>query len=356
MGNLEKTGTAGDFLQMKSCALSGKELSIGYRHGSRGKTIVAENLDLSLFHGEVVCLVGPNGAGKSTLLRTLTGLQPPLSGNITIDDIDILKLDIKARARKIGVVLTERVNAGVLPAFDLVALGRHPHTDWAGRLSEKDITAINRALQSVGAGDLRNRNVNELSDGERQKVLIARALAQEPAIIVLDEPTAFLDLPRRVEILGLLKRLTRSTDRAILLSTHDLDLAIRAADRMWLMDNGGSISSGAPEDLILRGELERVFASEGVSFDREQGSFHLAAEIKGYIRLEGEGYTAEWTRRALRREGIDVSKEGPSVVLVKTSPDGVTWTFDDGCKAIQCDSIYNTIMTVRDHLSEKNAH
>ena len=340
---------------MNECALQGEALSIGYLHGSRGKTVVAENLDLKLYSGEVVCLVGPNGAGKSTLLKSLTGLQPALSGRVTIDGTDILKLDIKARARNIGVVLTERVNAGVLPAFDLVALGRHPHTDWTGRLSEKDILAINWALDSVGAADLRDRNVNELSDGERQKIMIARALAQEPAIIVLDEPTAFLDLPRRVEILGLLKRLTRSTDRAILLSTHDLDLAIRAADRMWLMDSGGAIRSGAPEDLILRGELESVFAGDGVSFDREHGSFHLTADTKGYIRLEGEGYAAVWTRRALRREGIDVSNEGRSVVRVISHPVGFSWIVDNGNEIIKCASIYETIKTVREHLPTGSA-
>lgn len=335
---------------MNGCALQGEGLSIGYLHGTRGKTVIAENLDLKLFHGEVVCLVGPNGAGKSTLLRSLTGLQTPLSGKVTIDGTDILELDIKARARKISVVLTERVNAGILPVFDLVALGRHPHTDWTGHLSDKDLSAINRALISVGAADLRDRNVNELSDGERQKIMIARALAQEPAIIVLDEPTAFLDLPRRVEILGLLKKLTRSTNRAILLSTHDLDLAIRAADRIWLMDSAGAIHSGAPEDLVLGGELETVFAGEGVSFEREHGSFHLAAVTSGYIRLEGEGHAAAWTQRALRREGIDVSKEGRSVVRVNTLPEGFSWSVDDGNKTVNCPSIYEMIKTVRRQL------
>ena len=334
---------------MSRCALQGEELSIGYLHGTRGKTVVAENLDLELYRGEVVCLVGPNGVGKSTLLRTLTGLQPALSGAVTINGDDIQNLGIRERARSIGVVLTERVNAGVLPAFDLVALGRHPHTDWTGRLTHDDIEAIKWALDSVGAADLRDRNVNELSDGERQKIMIARALAQEPAIIVLDEPTAFLDLPRRVEILGLLKKLTRTTDRAILLSTHDLDLAIRAADTMWLMDSTGTIRSGAPEDLILRGELETVFAGDGVSFDREHGSFHLTTEIKGYIRLEGEDYAAVWTRRALRREGIDVSEESRFVVRISACSGGFYWNLDSGDTIVQCNSIYDLITRLREY-------
>lgn len=334
---------------MSRSALQANDLSIGYLHGARGRTLIAEKLDLNLFSGEVVCLVGPNGAGKSTLLRTLTGLQPPLSGSVSIHGEDILKLDIKARARSIGVVLTERVNAGILPAFDLVALGRHPHTDWTGRLSSTDVEAVNRAMESVGAADLRDRNVNELSDGERQKIMIARALAQEPAIIILDEPTAFLDLPRRVEILGLLKRLTRTTNRAILLSTHDLDLAIRAADRMWLMDGNGKIRSGAPEDLILNGELESVFAGDEVSFDREHGSFHLTAVTKGYIRLEGDGFGAVWTRRALRREGIDVSPNGVPVVRVNALSDGLSWSLEDDSGTRYFNTIYDLTTTLRDY-------
>ena len=340
---------------MNGCALQGEALTIGYLHGSRGKTIVAQNLDLMLDRGEIVCLVGPNGVGKSTLLRTLTALQPSLSGSVKIEGTDIHKLDIRSRARKIGVVLTERINVGILPAFDLVALGRHPHTGWAGRLSENDISAIDWAIRSVGALELRMRNVNELSDGERQKIMIARALAQEPAIVVLDEPTAFLDLPRRVEILGLLKRLTRSTNRAILLSTHDLDLAIRAADKLWLMTSDGSIESGAPEDLILNGKLESAFAGEGVSFDRDHGSFHLAEKTLYHIRFAGEGRAAAWTKRALRREGIGVSKKAEFMVRVNRTREDSVWTFENGTRAITCSSIYDTIRIVREQLTARKA-
>ncbi len=330
-------------------ALFAEHLVIGYQHGDRGRTVVAENLNLRLDHGEIVCLVGPNGAGKSTLLRTLTALQPSLAGTITVEGIDILRLDIRARARKIGVVLTERVNVGILRAFDLVSLGRHPHTNWSGRLTEKDIEAINWAIEAVGAVELSSRNVNELSDGERQKILIARALAQEPAIVVLDEPTAFLDLPRRVEILGLLKKLTRSTNRAILLSTHDLDLAIRASDKMWLMDGNGVIHSGAPEDLVLDGQLEAAFTGKGVAFDRDHGSFHLSERTSYYVRLEGEGSAATWTERALRREGIGISEDGRYRITVRHSTEGVRWIFGNETNAITCTSIYELIKTISSH-------
>ena len=329
-------------------ALSCAGLSIGYRQNAKLTTVVAKNLDLDLFHGEVVCLVGPNGAGKSTLLRTLTGLQHPIEGVVYVDGKDLKTLDIKARARRIGVVLTERINVGILPAFDLVSLGRHPHTDWTGRLTDEDISVVEWALEAVGASELSNRNVNELSDGELQKIMIARALAQEPTIIVLDEPTAFLDLPRRVEVMGLLKRLARSTDRAVLLSTHDLDLAIRASDRMWLMDSAGTVQSGAPEDLILQGGLEQVFASEGVAFDDEHGSFHLVSDTRGYVGLEGVGPAATWTRRALRRAGFEIgtSSLASCMVTVHHDDDGTTWRVAVDDKIDQCVSIFELIQII----------
>lgn len=334
---------------MSKRALSGRMLSIGYHGARRSQTVVGTDLNLDLNHGEVVCLVGPNGAGKSTLLRTLTGLQPALAGRVEVDGMDIHELGIKLRARRIGVVLTERVNVGILPVFDLVALGRHPHTDWAGRCGPEDVEVIEWALSAVGAVDLRTRSFNELSDGERQKVMIARALAQEPTIIVLDEPTAFLDLPRRVEIIGLLKKLSRTTDRAILMSTHDLDLAIRAADRMWLMSSEGVVHVGAPEDLVLRGALETVFAGEGVVFDREHGSFHLSAETQGYVELIGSGQAADWTARALRREGYDVTDDsGRSVCRVRViGRDGrPRWEVARGDDTTMCDSIYDVVVAV----------
>jgi iron complex transport system ATP-binding protein len=295
-------------------ALQTEALSIGYPQRKPSQPVViAKDLSLELDFGEVVCLVGPNGAGKSTLLRTLSGLQTPLSGRTLIGGSDVRHLDLAARARTIAVVLTERASVGLLSAADLVALGRHPHTDWAGRMMERDREVVDWALESVGASDFRNRAVHELSDGERQKVMIARALAQEPSTIILDEPTAYLDIPRRVEIIGLLKDLTRSTNRAVLLSTHDLDLAIRAADRLWLMSSRGSVHSGAPEDLVLSGELESVFQAEGVRFDPAHGSFHVAAEPRGRVHLSAPDLVESdiglvWTRRALRRAGFDVAE------------------------------------------------
>lgn len=291
-------------------------LTIGYGKpkrnncsGERRPTcIVASGLNLHLKAGEMVCLLGPNGAGKSTLMRTLAGMQPPLDGAVKIAGQDVRIMTPSQLARLLAIVLTERIDVGNLCAYDLAALGRHPYTDWAGRLREGDHAVVERALRAVQAWPLRRRPVNELSDGERQKVMIARALAQEPAILLLDEPTAFLDLPRRVEIMAMLHNLTRTTGCAILLSTHDLDLALRNADRLWLLEAGGVIHTGAPEELVLNGAFAAAFRREGVEFDAGQGVFRLQRTHRGTAVVHGEGVHAYWTMRALERIGFETQR------------------------------------------------
>jgi iron complex transport system ATP-binding protein len=253
-------------------------------------------------------LIGPNGAGKSTLLRTLAAMQAPISGQVLLDGHDVRYLSSIKRARLLSVVLTQRVDVGILSAYSLVTLGRYPYTDWSGALSEHDEQIVQWAIESVGATKLAHRNIGELSDGERQKVMIARALAQEPALMLLDEPTAFLDLPRRVEIMQVLRHLAHDTGRAILLSTHDLDLALRSADRIWLLPENSPMQTGAPEDLILSGAFETAFHSQGVTFDRESGAFRIHTEHKTEIALAGDGVYGIWTRRALERAGFIVKQ------------------------------------------------
>ena len=287
-----------------------EDLSIGYRRARRDPVVIASDLSFSLRPGELVCLLGPNGAGKSTLMRTLARLQPPLSGQIWLDDRPLDSLRPGQLARRLSIVLTDRVDVGAMSGYGLVSLGRHPYTGWTGTLEEQDQQIVHWALQAVRAKDLADRLTIEMSDGERQKVLIARALAQQPRVMLLDEPTAFLDLPRRVEVMDLLRQLASENGQAILLSTHDLDLALRNADRLWLLSADGELFDGAPEDLILNGAFERVFSAEGVTFDRERGSFHTRQEASGRLRLEGDGVAAFWTRRALERIGYSVAKEG----------------------------------------------
>lgn len=277
-------------------------LTIGYQPKRRPEKVVAAGLDLHLQPGTLVCLLGPNGAGKSTLMRTLAGMQNPLSGEVLLDGASLAALSPQTLAKKLSIVLTERVDAGLLSAYALVALGRYPYTDWRGRLTAQDEAIVQQAIEAVSVTELAARPVLELSDGERQKVMIARALAQEPQVMLLDEPTAYLDLPRRVEIMQILRRLAHDSQRAILLSTHDLDLALRSADVIWLMANG-RIHIGAPEDLVLSGEFAQAFASEGVVFDVASGSFRIAQGHKGEVDVLGSGLPATWTVRALERSG-----------------------------------------------------
>ncbi|MCS6773884.1 MAG: ABC transporter ATP-binding protein [Anaerolineae bacterium] len=243
-------------------AICAHDLTTGYRQGSHVR-VVHRGLELVLPRGKLTALLGPNGAGKSTLMRTLSGLQPALSGTVWVDGVPLRALSPQAIARRIAVVLTDRVDVGYMTAYALAALGRHPYTRWDGRLTPEDEQIVQEAMYAAGCAGLAARMVAELSDGERQRVMIARALAQQTPIIFLDEPTAFLDLPRRVEIMYLLRNLAHQTGRALLLSTHDLELALRFADLLWLMGGDGTFVTGTPTELLQRGELLRVFSAEG---------------------------------------------------------------------------------------------
>ncbi len=344
---------------MNDPVLRTQELTIGYTLRKGGRKIVSEGLSLSLIPGEVVCLIGPNGAGKSTLLRTLTGLQPPLSGNVCINNREISTLTSFELARSVSIVLTERVNVGMLSVSALVSLGRHPYTDWTGKLSPKDVEVINWAIQAVGAKELVSRNVNELSDGERQKVMIARALAQQPQTIILDEPTAFLDLPRRVEMMSLLRQLSRDTGTAILLSTHDLELALRTADRLWLLPVGEKIQVGAPEDLVLSGALEHVFRNDGVEFDKQHGSFIISRQQHEHVTLWGNGFHALWTQKALEREGFMVNKNrrhSSIQVQIEKTNGSPSWQLNMQNEATHHATIYDLITMLRKTLNHRHSN
>ncbi|SES70249.1 iron complex transport system ATP-binding protein [Methanococcoides vulcani] len=282
-------------------------LSTGYISGKQKPTIISSGLDIQLNEGELVCLVGPNGAGKSTLLRTLIGLQPPVAGDVFLKGKNIADLTTSEKSRLLSIVMTSPVSAGHLTAYDVAALGRYPYTGWSGSLSKEDRFMVSSSLDAVGATNLSHRFIHELSDGEKQKVMIARGLAQDPSLLILDEPTAFLDLPHRVEVMRILRSLSRHPGRAVLLSTHDLDLAIRSADRLWLIDGNNNFISGAPEDLVLRGVFGSAFDVKGVHFDREKGVFVISPEEKGHACLSGaKGMEHMWTTRALERAGYKI--------------------------------------------------
>lgn len=304
---------------MKTPLLSTRNLQIGYTNGKPAHKVVASNLNLELTQNEFVCLVGPNGAGKSTLLRTLTGLLPALDGEVLLAGRKLAQYSRKELANEISVVLTSPIEVGAMTVNELVAMGRFPFTGLFDRMGEHDWKVVRRALEMVGLLGFEERVVHKLSDGERQKVMIARALAQEPRILVLDEPTAYLDLPGRVSVMNLLHELSTDHGQTVLTSTHDLDLAMRGADRLWLMSPGGMIISGAPEDLVLSGDFQRVFARDRITYDVMNGHFLVAGNNEGEICLQAEGEARVWTERALQRVGYSVIEDNANRTGMRVS-------------------------------------
>lgn len=257
-------------------------LTTGYKR-SKGEKTVTRGLTASLYAGELSVLLGPNGAGKSTLLRTLAGFQKPLSGEIQVCGKYLKNYRGKELSKLVSVVLTERPLLENMDVETLVGLGRAPYTDFFGRLKGEDVKAVNRAIELTGIEGLRHSYVHRLSDGERQKVMIAKALAQETPIILLDEPTAFLDYPSKVEIMHLLYSLAHRIDKTIFISTHDLDMALQLSDRIWLMDKELGVKTGTHRELVDSGDLERYFVRPGIRFNREEGLFKIDSELK-YIK------------------------------------------------------------------------
>lgn len=287
-------------------ALRTRELAVGYRT-RRVRRAVLERVNLQVHSGELVCLLGPNGIGKSTLLRTMARMQPPLGGAVEIGGIDLQTVTPSDLARRVGVVLTERVGVEALPARRVVELGRYPHSGWFGRLTDRDRAVVAWAIDAVGAPHLAARDFSRLSDGERQRVMIARALAQEPVLLVLDEPTAFLDVPSRVELMGLLRQLTREGRLAVVVSTHDLELALRTADVVWLVMPGGEIVTGAPEDVVVSGGIAQAFEGRQIRFHSEERSFRLLTGDRGTAVVSGRGLRAAMACAVLEREGYTVA-------------------------------------------------
>lgn len=251
---------------MKQPTIQIESLSTGYRN-KKNVTVVAHDINATIQGGELTCLLGPNGAGKSTLLRTLSAFLPPVKGDITIMGRNLRDYTDKELAKTIGVVLTEKTDLRNMSVYDLIGLGRSPYTGFWGTLHEDDRRVVDEAIEMVGIGPLRDRMIQTLSDGERQKVMIAKALAQQTPVIFLDEPTAFLDFPSKVEIMQLLHVLSRTTGKTIFLSTHDLELALQIADTIWLLDRDKGVVIGAPDKLAKDGSLNSFFAQRDIKFD-----------------------------------------------------------------------------------------
>jgi iron complex transport system ATP-binding protein len=293
-------------------ALQTRDLAVGYRK----QPPVLSNINIQIAPGEVVALLGANGIGKSTLMRTLARMQPSLSGSVEINGTDIQRLSQYELARHVAVVLTERVAVGAMPAYQMVELGRYPHVNWSGLLSDKDRDIVRNSIAAVGAQHLAHRDLNELSDGERQRIMIARALAQQPSVLLLDEPAAFLDVSARVETVAMLRQLARAEGVAVLLSSHDLELSLRTADTIWLLDSHLRMHVGAPEDLLADGSIGAAFSGPGVTFSSRERSFKILRSPHGTATITGD--TADLARTVLEREGFEITSAAKAILTVKT--------------------------------------
>ncbi len=302
-----------------------EDLSTGYSSGSGQPRVVSAPFSVVLRRGELTCLLGPNGAGKSTLMRTLTAFQPPLAGRVMIDGRDLSSFDSSELSKLIGVVLTDRLQLGATKVGDLVALGRAPYTGFWGRLSAADHRMASDAMARVGISDLSERLVADLSDGEMQKVMIAKVLSQQTPVIFLDEPTAFLDYPSKVEIMQLLRSLARDEGKTVFMSTHDLELAFQVADTLWLIDKRLGVTTGTPEDLAMAGAPERYFCRDGVRFDATSGEFRIDMECRNKVAIDGSGRWRPLVERALWRNGYfpAVSGEEVSATVKVEDSDGI---------------------------------
>lgn len=308
--------------------LSTLQLSIGYP----GPTdhVLLKDLNLSLLPGQLVCFMGPNGIGKSTLIRTLIGAQPPLAGQVK-----------GAGNKNIAVVLTDKVSTGNMTVRDLVSYGRYPYLDWSISMKQEDVNKIDASVSQVRIGHLMDKPLYALSDGQLQMVMIARALAQDTPVLLLDEPTAHLDLNNRLEIMKLLRGLAKDANKAILVSTHELDLALQTADLIWLATAQKSIRMGIPEDLVLDGTFDEVFQFKG--FDLKTGKVQQEPYRKVGVQLTGEGHAYLWTKNALERNGYFIENNSAITVEVAGSTP-IRWDLKKEESKSQCSTLQELLI------------
>ena len=314
-----------------SISIELKNLTTGYKVKG-GEKVIAQGLTASLNSSEMICLLGPNGAGKSTLLRTLAAFQPALVGTVEVMGQNIKKYQSKDFARLMSVVPSDNSDIKNMTPEEVVAMGRSPYTGLS--------------LGWVGIEELAPRKMQTLSDGERQKVMIAKAIAQETPIILLDEPTAYLDYPSKIAMMLLLHRLAKALKKTIFMSTHDLEHALQVADQVWLIDHEKGLTTGMPEDLSIDGSIERYFAKENMMFDRESCTFSIEYETARDIIVEGKEDTLEYRLccKALLRNGMKpVSKTEESNastdVTLKIPGDGTYRLIEKGRETVKVEKM-----------------
>jgi iron complex transport system ATP-binding protein len=296
-----------------------KGLSIGYRERSSASIVVKSDISVHALGGEMVALIGGNGIGKSTLLKTIAGFQSALAGELLVRGRPVSDFAAVELALEMSFVSTEIVRVANLTVREMVGLGRFPYTNWFGQLTDNDQIIIEKAIHQVGLSGYEDRLINRISDGERQRTMIARALAQETKIMVLDEPTAYLDIANKYEIVRILHQLARDEGKCIIFSTHDLNTALTMSDRIWLMLED-KVVQGIPEEVTYGGYLDVLFPNnQQLHFDTEKGDFRIKRESKGEVQLSAAGSELILAQKALERLGFEVVSPSPSL-LVSQSP------------------------------------
>jgi len=296
--------------------LTTHDMAVGYGQGNK-RTILLSDLNLRLEQGTLVALLGKNGAGKSTLLRALTCDSQPINGSVEIDGKPSDEISKRDLSRLIALVATERIMGGAFTIRELVALGRQPHTGFLGRLSRHDDEVVRQSLEAVGIAHKAEQHVAQLSDGERQKAMIAKALAQETPIIVLDEPTAFLDVASRIETMKLLHSLAREQNKAVLLSSHDISQSLLLADELWVITQDREVVTGSTEQVVMSGAMDRVFDNSSILFNNDLCDYESKLPTTASVMLECDDSKLEHcVANALLRNGIDTSHGGDVMVKV----------------------------------------
>jgi iron complex transport system ATP-binding protein len=301
------------------------DLNIGYKPKDKSQAILS-SICLQAMENDLIAVIGRNGIGKTTLLKTLAGIITPLQGQVEMYSREITLIHRKELARMISYVSTELVNSPNMTVYDLVALGRHPYTGWYGQIEAKDKEVIHRAIALMHLDQLSGKSLAEISDGERQRALIARALAQDTGIIIMDEPAAFLDVVNRYEVMLMLRKICRAENKTVIFSTHDLSMALHEADKIWLL-LADKCLEGSPEDIVISGKLNDLFKGSKMQMIEETGQISLGHETMGHVKLTGDGVLLKWTEKALDRMGYRVNKSDLAdfEILISGSKEPVEW-------------------------------
>ncbi len=293
---------------MKKHIIETYNLSTGFIKKRTPDVVLQKDINVGLKSGELVFLLGVNGSGKSTLMRTLLGLHKPIDGDVFYDGIPVGKIREKELARKVSVVFTEALTGSYLTVYDIVAMGRYRFAPLYGKLAAKDKEIINNALRQVEMSGFSDNIFSKLSDGEKQKVLIARALAQETPFMFFDEPAAFIDAPGKIALMELLADIAKNQNKGVLLTTHDIEMALHYADKIWLLKKEKPLIEGIPEDLVLNGHIQKYFNHNDIIFNETTALFEKRKNVtKKRINVSGDGVRAIWLSNALKRKGFEVS-------------------------------------------------